>query len=97
MEPEIVQKACIRSGLIENYDDLKDQSDVGQLDLVIDDQTPSQNMTDELLPLNLNDSRSECSESRKSQNLQQSSFSSYFHKKIISICINFMKEISVLI
>ena len=78
MEPEIGQKACIRSG---HYDDLKDKSDVGQLDLVIDDQTPSQNMTDELLTLNSNDSRSECKESRKSQNLKQSSILSYFHKK----------------
>ena len=55
-----------------------------ELDSIIDDQTstPSQNMANELLTMNLNDSRSECTESiTKSQNLKQSSISSYFHKK----------------
>ena len=70
--------------LIEQYGDQTDQPDEDDLDSVIDDQTPtpSQNMANELLTLNLNDSRSEYTESiTKSQNLKQSSISSYFHKK----------------
>lgn len=84
LEPEIGLKAWIKSGLIEQYDDQTDQPDEDELDSVIEDQTPtpSQNMTNELLTLDLNDSRSECTESiTKSQNLKQSSISSYFHKK----------------
>ena len=84
LEPEIGLKAWIKSGLIEQYDDQTDQPDEDELDSIIDDQTPtpSQNMANELLTLNLNDSRSECTESiTKSQNLKQSSISSYFHKK----------------
>ena len=84
LEPEIGLKAWIKSGLIEQYDDQTDQPDEDELDSFIDDQTPtpSQNMANELLTLNLNDSRSECTESiTKSQNLKQSSISSYFHKK----------------
>ena len=67
-----------------SFYDQTDQPDEDELDSIIDDQTPtpSQNMANELLTLNLNDSRSECTESiTKSQNLKQSSISSYFHKK----------------
>ena len=74
LEPEIGLKAWIKSGLIEQNDDQTDQPDEDELDSIIDDQTatPSQNMTNELLTLNLNDSRSECTESiTKSQNLHK--------------------------
>ena len=60
LEPEIGLKAWIKSGLIEQNDDQTDQPDEDELDSIIDDQTatPSQNMTNELLTLNLNDSGS---------------------------------------
>ena len=79
LEPEIGLKAWIKSGLIEHYDGQPDQPDE---DLIIDDQTPSQHVTNELLTMNLNDSQTECTESiTKSQNLKQSSISCYFQKK----------------
>ena len=85
LEPEIGLTAWRKSGLIESYDDQDDDSDVSELDIVDDDiRTPisSQNMTNELVTLNLNDSQSQPSETTaRNKNLIQSSISSFFCKK----------------
>ena len=85
LETEIGLSAWKKSGLIESYDGLDNDSIATEPDVVIDDDetpTASQSMTDELLTMNLNDSQSELSESiTENRNLIQSSISRFFTKK----------------